>query len=202
MSADRKKLIVLISLAVFWALLIVIQRYPGPGPEPTASPVVQRSRTEPKGVTRSRSQREKGRSEMLHLTLGHIKRERPQYAREVRNIFGSIERSAFPPAPQKPKVAPPAPPPPPDPFLIEAKAIKYLGFAKAKGQATAFLGVGKEIMVVSEREVFKDRFRVKEVKEEAVILSSLDGTKEVQLRLSPRPSTAPPSGRKQRGKRP
>lgn len=199
MSADRKKLIVLISLVVVWALLIVIQRDPGRDLEPTVSPVVRRSRTRPKAVTRPG--REKGRSEMPRLTLGQIKRERPQYAREARNIFASIERTRFP-TPTKPKVAPPAPPPPPDPFLIEAKEIKYLGFAKAKGQATAFLGVGNEIMVVSEKEVFKGRFRVKAVKEEAVTLSSLDGTKEVQLRLSPRPSTAPPSGGKQRGKRP
>ncbi|MFQ5658336.1 MAG: hypothetical protein ACE5G5_12410 [Candidatus Methylomirabilales bacterium] len=212
MSADRKKLIVLISLVVLWAALFVMQRYPGQDPQPTVSPVVRRSRTRRAAASRPRPQKEKERSEMPRMRLGRIKRERPRYEREARNIFASIERSAFPKPPlKKPKAVPPPPPPPPDPFLIEAKKIKYLGFAKAKGRATAFLGVGKELVVVSETEVFGGRFRVKEVKEETVILSSLDGTKEVQLRLSPGPSTAPPSGgkkrgmlpgRKQRGKRP
>ncbi len=139
---------------------------------------------------------------MPRLTLGRIKRKRPRYEPQARNIFASIDHTTFPtPPPKKPQLAPP-PPPPPDPFLVQAKNIRYLGYAKADGQATAFLGVGNQVLVVSEKQVFGGRFRVKEVKEETVILSSLDGTKEVRLGLSPGPGVTPPSGEKQRGKRP
>lgn len=203
MSQDRKKLIALLSLLVLWAAIILAQRLQGRGFEPThVSPVPRQSRVQ-QGQAATHPRQAKERSEISRLTMGRIKRDRPRYVPEVRNIFASIDPSSFPPpSPQKPQVAPPPPPPAPDPFLEEAKKVRYLGYSKADGQATAFLGVGSEVLVVPETEVFGGRFRVKAIKEDTVILSSLDGTKEVRLGLSPGPGVAPPTRGKQRGKRP
>lgn len=118
---------------------------------------------------------------MPRLTLGPLNRVRPQYQHESHNIFASIDRSSLPSSLPEERKAVSSPPPPPDPFLVDAKKIQYLGYAKAGDLATAFLAVGKEVLVISETEVFGGRFRLKEVKDNSVIVSSLDGRREVRL---------------------
>lgn len=194
MLKDRKKLTVLMSLVIFWIALIVVQRS-RVSPVPESSPAKRAGRPTPtqEQVTT------KKRPEVPELKLSRIERVRPPFDPEVRNIFGSIT-PVPPPMPPKPQTAPP--PPAPDPFLEEAKTIRFLGYAEADGKAMAFVALGDEAFVVVEREVFGSKFRVKQVEEDALIVSSLDGTKEIRLGLSPGPAGALPGSATQRGNRP
>ncbi len=189
MPRDRKKLIVLVCLVVFWIGLILVQRSQRQGVRSTqvASAPQRTSARRGKPATPPRSQAKK-RREMPRLKVGRIERARPPFEREVRNLFASIQPSSgFPASPRpKPQVAPTPPvPPPSDPFLEEAKRIRFLGYSEADGKPIVFLALGDEALVVPETGVFAGRFRVKEVKADAVILSSLDGAKEIRLELGP-----------------
>ncbi len=197
MSKDRKKLIVLMALAIFWIGLIVVQRSRVPA-APQATPAKRAQR-----ATASTRQAKK-RSKVPELQLSQVERVRPPFEPEVRNIFGSITPVPSPTAPKTRAATQAAlpPPPPPDPFVVEAKTIRFLGFAEADGRATAFVTYGSEAFVVTEHEVFGNKFRVKQIEEDALILNSLDGTKEVRLGLGPGPGAALPDSEKQRGKRP
>lgn len=200
MPTDRKKLIVLIGLVIFWIGLILVQRSQQ-GPQS-----IHVART-PQGTSTKRTPRAtpgrkqvKKRTDISHLKLGRIERVRPPFTPQVRNIFATIAPVPSTPRPT-PQVAP-ALPPPPDPFLEEARTIRFLGFAEAEGRAMAFVGYGSEAFVVTEQEVFGSKFRVKQVEEDVLILSSLDGSKEVRLELGPGPATAPPGNKRQRENKP
>ncbi|MGH7371222.1 MAG: hypothetical protein ACREJK_05195, partial [Candidatus Methylomirabilales bacterium] len=125
---------------------------------------------------------------MPRLKLARVERVRPPYEPEARNIFASIEPS--PPLPSA--LAAPSVPPPPDPFLEEAKRVRFLGFATGEGKMMAFVTYGSELLVVPETEVIGSQLRVKEVKEDGILVTSLDGKKEIRLGLTG-PDVAPPS---------
>jgi hypothetical protein len=185
---DRKKLIILISLVILWIGIVVMQRsHVAPVPQQSSA---QRGRH----VTPARRQA-KQRSEVPDLKLSRIERVRPPFEPEVRNIFASIKPVPSGPRPPTPQAA--LTPPPPDPFLEEAKTIRFLGYAEAEGKAMAFIAYGSEALVVTEQ-----KFRVKQVEEDGLILSSLDGTKEVRLGLGSAPSGTPPVHEQQRGNTP
>ena len=137
---------------------------------------------------------------MPRLKLARIERVRSPYEPESRNIFASIEPS--PPAPSA-LAAPSAlpAPPPPDPFLEEAKRLRFLGFATAEGKMMAFVAYGGELLVVPETEVIGSQLRIKEVKEDGILVTSLDGKKEIRLGLTG-PEVPPPSTTIQRGNQP
>ncbi len=203
MPRGRKKLIVLVCLVVFWIGLILVQRSQRQGVRSTQvmSGPQRTSARRGRPATPPRRQAKK-RREMPRLKPGQIERARPRFEPEVRNIFASIDRPSFPSSPPAKPEATSTLPPPPDPFLEESKKVRFLGYAEADGTTMAFIAYGNEALVVPETGVFAGRFRVKAVKEDAVILNSLDGTREVRLGLSPGPDVALPSRGKQRRKRP
>jgi hypothetical protein len=132
--------------------------------------------------------------EMPRLKLARIERVRPPYEPESRNIFASIE-------PSLPLPSALSAPPPPDPFLEEAKRLRFLGFATAEGKMMAFVAYGGELLVVPETEVIGSQLRIKEVKEDGILVTSLDGKREIRLGLTG-PEVPPPSTTIQRGNQP
>lgn len=188
MPRDRKKLMVLVSLMIFWIGLMLIQRYQDQGLRPTPVVSVLPGTSAPRGESATRLTRQaKKRAEMPRLRLSQIQRVRPPFEPEIRNIFASIDRSSLPSSPPaRPKTTSTPPvPPPPDPFLEKAKTLRFVGYAKADGTTMAFVAYGNQILVVPETEAFGGLFRVKEVKEDAMIVSSPDGKKEVRVGLGP-----------------
>lgn len=207
MASDRKKWIVLGCLVVLWIGLILMQRSPMRSARPTeVSPVPRRGPVARREGPATRLQkRGTQRLEIPRLKLSQPERVRPPFEPEARNIFASIESSkAFPSSlSSTPQVATTPPiPPPADAFLEESKKVRFLGYAEADGKAMAFVDYESEVLVVPETGVFGRLFRVKKVKENALILSSTDGTKEVRLELGPAPDSALPNRGHQRGKQP
>lgn len=201
MPRDNKKLMVLICLVVFWIGLILVQRVQRPGLRRTqVASGLQRSSAQRRGPATRQAEKQEG---IPRLKLDRIERVRPPFDPEVRNIFGSIEPPAAlrSPAPPKPQAAVSLPPPT-DPFFEEAKQVRFLGYAEADGKPMAFVAYADEALVVPETEVFGNQFRVKSITEDSVVLTSLDGTKEILLRLSPESAGALPGRETQRGKRP
>ncbi|MFQ5848655.1 MAG: hypothetical protein ACE5IQ_13415 [Candidatus Methylomirabilales bacterium] len=203
MSPDRKKLIVLVCLVIFWLGLILVRRPREQGLQPSQEAfVLQGPSAQRPGAATSRRRQLKKRVEMPQLKLSRIERVRPPFDPEVRNIFASIDRSSLrPPLPPGPHATAPTLPHP-DPFLAEAKKLRFIGYAKAEGTVMAFVGYGSEVLVVPERQVFGGQFRIKEVQENTILVTSLDGTKEVVLGLNARLSTGRSSSEEQRGKQP
>lgn len=219
MTRDRKKWIVLACLVILWVVLILVQRSQVRISRPTRVSSVSRSTPARRGGPASHLQKQaRERSKIPRLKLSLAERVRPPFEPEARNIFALIEpSSAFRPTPPaKPQVVTTPPIPPPlDPFVEEAKKVRFLGYAEADGKAMAFVVYQGEALVVPEAGSFGRLFQVKKVKEDVLILSSTDGTKEVQVKLGlgsnalpnpgrgPRPGTTPPNrGMIQRGKQP
>ncbi len=215
MTKDRKKWIVLGCLAILWVALILVQRSHVRISQPTRVSTVSRGTPARRGGPASGPQKQaRERSKIPRLKLSLAERVRPPFEPEARNIFALIEPSSALPA--KPQVVTtPSIPPPLDPFVEEAKKVRFLGYAEADGKAMAFVVYQDEALVVPEAGSFGRLFQVKKVKEDVLILSSTDGTKEVQVKLGlgstalpnagrgPRPGTTPPNrGRIQRGKQP
>ena len=65
----------------------------------------------------------------------------------------------------------------------------------------AFVTYGGELLVVPETEVIGSQLRVKEVKEDGILVTSLDGKREIRLGLTG-PEVPPPSTTIQRGNQP
>ena len=197
-STHKRKLIVLFCLVAFWIALILVQRHRAQADRPiqgaAALPATTTQREGPMAAPRRQM---KERTEMPRLKLARIERIRPPYEPEVRNIFASIEASSpFPSA-----LAAPSAPPPPDPFLEEAKRLRFLGFATAEGKVMAFVAYGGELLVVPEREVIGSKLRIKEVKEDGILVTSLDGKNEIRLGLTG-PEVTTPSTTTERGNQP
>jgi len=115
---------------------------------------------------------------------------RPPYPPEVHNIFGT------PPPPPRPAQAAVTPPPssalaPPDPFQEEAKRLRYVGFLQAGEKTMAFIVRGAEVHTIEVGATLLERFRIQTVTEEAVLLSSVSGDKQVRLPLSPDAGATP-----------
>ena len=198
MPTHKRKLIVLFCLVVFWIALIFVQRLRGQADRPTqgaaALPATSTQREGPPAAPRRQT---KERMEMPRLKLARIERVRLPYEPESRNIFASIEPAATLPS----ALAAPSAPPPPDPFLEEAKRLRFLGFATAEGKMMAFVTYGGELLVIPETEVIGSQLRVKEVKEDGMLVTSLDGKKEIRLGLTG-PDVPPPSTTTERGNQP
>ena len=144
---------VLVSLMIFWIGLILIQRYQDQGLRPTSVVSVLPDTSAPRGESATLLTRQaKKRAEMPRLRLSQIQRVRPPFEPEIRNIFASIDRSSLL---ARPKPTSPSPiPPPSDPFVEEAKRLRFIGYAKADDRTVAFVAYGNEVLVVPEAEVF------------------------------------------------
>ena len=198
MSTHKRKLIVLFCLVAFWIALILVQRHRAQADRPTqGAAALPATSTQREGSLAAPRRQTKGRMEMPRLKLARIERVRPPYEPEARNIFASIEPSL----PLPSALSAPSAPPPPDPFLEEAKQLRFLGFATAEGKMMAFVAYGGELLVVPETEVIGSQLRIKEVKEDGILVTSLDGKREIRLGLTG-PEVPPPSTTIQRGNQP
>jgi len=175
MQSTGKKLIILVVLVAVWAGIFFL-RQPGEPPARTGTPQAE-SRT-PRAVARGGTM-PKLRTDLLNVS-------RAPYPAEVQNIF-----SAPPPPPQPPvqtagpgmQAAAPAAPPP-DPFQEEAKQLRYVGFLRAGSSNTAFIIRGQEVHTVPVGAMLGERFRVAEVQDDGVVLTSPTGDKQVRLSLA------------------
>jgi len=191
-DSQKKHLLILIALLGAWGLLFAFR-----SPWGTVSRREVRAGAErPARVPAAQG------GGLPRLKTGLLERPRPAYPPEVQNIFG------IPPPPPRPPQAAvtPPPPPPPDPFQEEAKRLRYVGFLDAGNAKLAFIVQGQEVHTVEVGTTFSARFRVQAVTEDAVLLSSLDGEKQVRLPLVPdagsRPQVGPAAPGRPEGHRP
>ncbi len=176
MDSRQRKLLILVALLGVWGLLFVFRAPRTTPPKPAAGGVATARRTVAQGAGLPRLKRE-----LLDLPS-------PAYPAEVHNIFGSPP----PPAPVEASVTPvPAGPPPPDPFQEEAKRLRYVGFLRAGEVAVAFIVHGPEVHTVEVGATLLGRFRVQSVTEDALLLSSVTGDRQIRLPLSPEAGAAP-----------
>lgn len=172
MDSQQRKLLILIALLAAWGLLFVFRapRATPPKPDARGAVAAPARRTAAQGGGLPRLKRE-----LLDLPPA-------AYSPEAHNIFGTA-----PPTPgplQAAVTAVPAGPPPPDPFQEEAKRLRYVGFLQAGEKAMAFIVQGPEVHTIEVGGTLLGRFRVQAVTEEAVLLSSVTGDKQVRLPLA------------------
>ncbi len=136
---------------------------------------------------------------------------RPPYPSEIHNIFGAPP----PPPPPPPSAARPAgpvgaaaaappPPPPPDPFVEEAKQLRFVGYLRTGSALTAFIVRGQEIHSLDVGNMLQGRYKVQAITEDEVVLASPQGDKQVRLAIvpagtagrpaPPAPTPTPPRG--------
>ncbi len=184
MGSTRGKLITLGALVLLWGVVLLGRGWMFPS-EPTSAPVERKP-----GVQRVAA----ASSQVPHLKKELIDLPRPPYPPEAQNIFG-----APPPPPALPAAGGPGgaaaaaaapPPPPPDPFQEGAKQLKYLGFLRNGASATAFISQGQDLYTAATGEVVAGRYRVVQVVDEAVVLASPAGDKQVRVLLAPDAATS------------
>lgn len=182
MNQRNRNLIILIVLLSAWGLVLVF-RSPWGGPAGPQSQVTAAANPripapQAAGITRLKR-------ELLNLP-------RAGYPSDMHNVFGDPPPPPRP-APTAATAPPPAspPPPPPDPFQEEAKRLRYVGFLQADMKTMAFIVQGTEVHTVQMGETLAGRFRVQAVTEEAVLLSSVSGDKQVHLPLAPDAGAGP-----------
>jgi len=175
MRSTGTKLIILVVLLAVWAGIVFL-RQPGEPPARTGAP--QAESRAPRTAARGGAM-PKLRTDLLNVA-------RAPYPADVQNIF-----SAPPPPPPPPvqtagpgmQAAAPAAPPP-DPFQEEAKQLRYVGFLRAGSSNTAFIIRGQEVHTVPVGAMLGERFRVAEVQDDGVVLTSPTGDKQVRLSLA------------------
>ena len=175
MRSTRTTVLVLAALVGVWALIFGLRR----SDEPVQTSVPPQTAARPARTSASPS------ATTPRLKAELVNLPRAPYPSEVQNIF-----SAAPPPP--PPLPPPAvgPPgsaqpalPPPDPFQEEAKQLRYVGFLKSGNVLTAFIVQGQAVHTVPVGGMLHGRFRVAEVQEESVLLTSPSGDKQARLGL-------------------
>jgi hypothetical protein len=116
------------------------------------------------------------------LRLDLLERPLPALTAEGKNLFASVVPP--PPPPPPPKAAAAAAAPPPDPFLEEAHKLRLVAVMQEDGQAVAFIADGNDVLSVKKHDVIRSRFLVKDVGDDAVVVSQPNGQKEVRLVLT------------------
>jgi hypothetical protein len=175
MQSRRGKLFLLVALLLAWPLVFAYRRPAEPPLRPERPGVGARERRVPAaqggGVPRLKL-------ELLNLP-------RPPYPAESHNIFGSPPPPPSSRSGEAARVAVTVPPaPPPDPFQEEAKQLRYVGFLQADGTLTAFIVRGQEVHTLPVGGTIGGHFRVHEIQEEFLLLTSLTGDKQVRLPLA------------------
>jgi hypothetical protein len=176
MATKYKKPLLLIALLVAWGLIFGFHSpwqasvdAPAPGPTSTPAAAGRTPGAQGGGLPRLKT-------ELLDLPT-------PKYVPETQSIFGAPPPP--PPPPPRPAVAAnpsAAAPPPPDPFYEEAKRLRYVGFLRrADDQATAFIIQGQDVQTLEVGATLGGRFRVQAITEDAVLLTSPNGDKQVRI---------------------
>jgi hypothetical protein len=182
MDSQKRNLLILAGLLGVWGLIFAFR-------PPWGTPVRPEARVTTPAHPQTPATQGGG--------LPRLKRElvnlpAPAYPPELQNIFGSPPPPPPPPqAAVDPAALAPPPPPPPDPFQEEAKRLRYVGFLQAGERAVAFIVAGSEVHTVEVGATIKERFRVQAITEDALLLSSVDGDKQVRLPLAS-DAAAPP----------
>jgi hypothetical protein len=123
------------------------------------------------------------------LRVDRLEKPLPPLRAEAKNLFAPL---VDPPPPPPPTKAAPPPPPPPDPFLEEAKKLKVVAVMQEGTQRMAFIEDGNEVHNVKQNDVIRSRFLIKELTDDAVVVSTPDGQKEFRLSLAPSGGPARP----------
>ncbi len=180
MRSPKRNLYLLVALVCVWGLVFAFR-----------SPRATEPRREVRaGVERPPRAPAAQGGGLPRLKTGLLDLPRPAYPPEVQNIFGTP-----PPPPRPPQAAVQGPaPPPPDPFQEEGKRLRYVGFLDAGKAKLAFIVQGQEVHTVEVGATFATRFRVQAITEDAVLLSSPDGEKQIRLPLAPDAGSRPPAG--------
>lgn len=108
------------------------------------------------------------------------------------NPFGRMANYDEPPPPKVTKVKAP---PPPDPYMEELKTFKYFGFALDEKKRVAFVGKGNQSYTVKEKDIIEDKFMVKKITEEYVVLGEPQGPKEMTIAQGGFGEAGPGAGR-------
>jgi hypothetical protein len=174
MDPRKRNLIILIALIGAWGLIFAFRSPWGSAArsQPRAGAAIAPRTPPAQGGGLPRLNKEL-------LALPH-----PAYPAEAHNLFGTPPPP--PPSPQQVAAAAAAAaptPPPPDPFQEESKRLRFVGFVQDGDKAMAFISRGSEIFTVAVGATFLERFRVQEIKEDAVLLSSVSGDNQVRLPL-------------------
>jgi hypothetical protein len=180
MRSPKRNLYLLIALVGIWGLIFAFRP-----PWETARRREVRAGTE-RPVRASTAQG----GGLPHLKTGLLDLPRPAYPPEVQNIFGTAPPPTRPP--QAAVTSPP--PPPPDPFQEEGRRLRYVGYLDSGKAKMAFIVQGQEVHTLEVGATFSARFRVQAITEDAVLLSSLDGGKQIRLPLAPDAGSWPPAG--------
>ena len=185
MRSQQTKLLILVALLAVWALIFGFR---SPWQSPASPPA-------PGPAAPARTPLAKG-PDIPRLKTDLLKLPPTTYTPETQSIFGSPPPPPPPPPRSAASAGPPAvpPPPPPDPFQEEAKRLRYVGFMRRADRATAFIIQGQEVHTLDIGATLGNRFRVQAITEDAVLLTSPSGDKQVRLPLvaTTAPGAAPP----------
>jgi len=125
----------------------------------------------------------------IHLSL--LDRQITRSSDNKRNIFWlaplrSITRTPLPPPPPPPlppsHITPP-PPPPVSPARAEMAKFTFLGFLKKEGRKIIFLSRGTEIILVKKGDTIDNRFKVTDLTDEALTISSTSESGQIVIPL-------------------
>lgn len=170
MGSTRTKTVLLVALLVAWGAILGVRHFTTPPPPPVRTSGTESVRTpvaQGGGLPRLKA-------ELLNVP-------RPPVPTQVQNIFGNVQPPPLTEVARAPVSPVPAPPPPPDPFLEEAKRLRYLGYIEYEAKRKALILQGQDIHMLEAGEAFGGLFRVKSVTDEYVLLVSPDGSKETRL---------------------
>ncbi len=181
MDSHKRKILILVVLFGAWGLIFAFRSSLGTPPKPAvrgAAAPARKTAAQGGGLPRLKT-------ELLHLPPG-------AYPPVAHNIFGTAPPT---PGPLQAAVAPlsaaAGQPAPPDPFQEEAKRLRYTGFLQAGDKMMAFIVQGPEVHTVEVGTTLLGRFHLQAVTEDAVLLSSITGDRQVRLPLAAEAGGAP-----------
>lgn len=119
-----------------------------------------------------------------YLDLIPWEREREPLAVGAHNPFHPLAGYMEPPPTLAASKAKAPPPPPPDPYMEELKTFKYFGFAQDEKKTVAFMGKGASSYTVKEKDIIENKFLVKRITEDYVVIGEPKGPKELTISQS------------------
>lgn len=178
----QKKILLL--LVALWAVIAAAMYLWGPKESKVAAAPTGKSPT-----TRTAPAKARGELDLLPWERG-----REPLEEGAHNPFHPLAGYLEPPPPKVAKVKV-VPPPPPDPFMEELKTFKYFGFAVDERKRVAFIGKGTDSYTVKEKDIIENKFLVKKITEEYVVLGEPQGPKELTISQSGFGEAGPAAGR-------
>jgi len=196
-------MILVVSLAVWGGAAYWRVTQPGPAaPAAAGKAAATPRRTEAKAEGGRKAAGTPAGPPTLRLDL--LDRPVPALRAEATNLFASPlpPPPPLPPLPRPAAAAPPAaaprpaaapPPPPPDPFLEEARRLRVVAVLQEGGQEVVFIAEGHEVHSAKKNDVIDSRFLIKDLTEDAVVVSKPNGETEVRLSLTGPPGPGGPA---------